>query len=327
MIDDKKKSGEWKIQLVLKINFISSKNFNETRDMHSKSDNYEIMIGADTIEIIRNLFNSTLRRYQGGLEESMRGSDFVFNHVESMNYSFHKIDMKRSGSYIYSPEWIKNKKATLNPKNKKDDKCFQYAMTIALNHDKIGDNPERVSKVKPFINQYDWSEINFPSHINDWKKFELNNKSIALNVLHVPEDEKAIRHSYKSKYDLTHENQVILLMISDGEKWHYLTVKRLSDLLKGITSKHDGDFYCLNCFHSYALEKSLENCKKVCEDKDYCYIEMPKKGESLKYQPGVKSMRDPFAVFADIESLLRKMDTCENDHSKSSTTQKNKHEM
>ena len=56
---------------------------------------------------------------------------------------------------------------------------------------------------------------------------------------------------------------------------------------------------------------------KVCEDKDYCYVEMPKKGESLKYQPGVKSVRGPFAVFADIESLLRKMDTCENDPSKS----------
>ena len=122
----------------------------------------------------------------------MRGSDFVFNHVQSMNYIFHKTDMKRSGSYIDSPEWIKNKKATINPKNKKDDKCFQYAVTIALNHDKIGDNPERVSKVKPFINQYDWSQINFPSHINDWKKFELNtlNKSTALNVLHVPQGEK-----------------------------------------------------------------------------------------------------------------------------------------
>ena len=116
-------------------------------------------------------------------------------------------------------------------------------------------------------------------------------------------------------------------MISDGEKWHYLTVKILSALLKEITSKYDGDFYCLNCFHSYALEKSLENHKKVCEDKDYCHIEMPKKGESLKYNPVDKSMRGPFAVFADIESLLRKMDTCENDPSKSSTTQKNKHEM
>ena len=112
-------------------------------------------------------------------------------------------------------------------------------------------------------------------------------------------------------------------MISDGEKWHYLTVKILSALLKEITSKYDGDFYCLNCFHSYALEKSLENHKKVCEDKDYCHIEMPKKGESLKYNPVDKSMRGP----SDIESLLRKMDTCENDPSKSSTTQKNKHEM
>ena len=158
--------------------------------MHSKSDNYEIIIGVDTNEIIKNLLNSILKRYHGGLEESMRGSDFVFDHVESMNYIFHKIDMKRSGSYIDSPKWIRNEKAAINSKNKKDDKCLQYAVTIALNHDKIGDNPERVSKVKPFINQYDWSEINFPSNINDWKKFELNNKSIALNVLYVPEGEK-----------------------------------------------------------------------------------------------------------------------------------------
>ena len=95
--------------------------------------------------------------------------------------------------------------------------------------------------------------------------------------MYVPEGEKTIRHSYKSKYNSTRENQIILLMISDGEKWHYLTVKRLRALLKGRTSKHGGYFYCLNCFNSYASEKSLVNHKKVCEDKDYCYIEMPKK--------------------------------------------------
>ena len=60
----------------------------------------------------------------------------------------------------------------------------------------------------------------FPSHVGDWKKFELNYKSVALNVLYVPEGEKTIRHAYKSKNNLTRENQVILLMISDGEKWH-----------------------------------------------------------------------------------------------------------
>ena len=117
LMNDKKKSREWKIQLVLKINFIFSKNFNETRDMFSKSDNYEIMIGPDIDEIIKNLFNSILQRYQNGLGTSMRGSNFVFDYVESLNYIFHKVDLKRSGSYIDSPEWIKNKKATRNPKN------------------------------------------------------------------------------------------------------------------------------------------------------------------------------------------------------------------
>ena len=237
----------------------------------------------------------------------MRGSDFTFDYVESLNYIFHKIDMKRSGSYIDSPKWIKNKKATINPKNKDDDKCFQY--------------------VKPFINQYDWSEIYFPSHVGDWKKSELNNKSIALNVLYVPEGEKTIRHTYKSKYYLTCANQVILLMITNGEKGHYLTVRSLSALLKRRTSKHNGDSYCLNCFHSYRTKEALENHMKVCEDKDYCYIEMPEKSALFKYHHGVKSMRAPFVMYADLESLLEKMNTCTNDPNKSSTTQINKHEM
>ena len=63
----------------------------------------------------------------------------------------------------------------------------------------------------------------------------------------MPYNTEKIRHAYKSKYNKEHENQVILLMITDAKKWHYLAVKKLSALLKGVTSKHDGDFYCLNC--------------------------------------------------------------------------------
>ena len=96
---------------------------------------------------------------------------------------------------------------------------------------------------------------------------------------------------------------------------------------KGITSKNKDDSYCLNCFHSSASKKSLEKHMKVCEDKDYCYIEMPKKSESLEYYSGVKSMKAPCIIVADIESLLRKMDTCANDPSKSSTEMENKHEI
>ena len=67
---------------------------------------------------------------------------------------------------------------------------------------------------------------------SDSKKFELNNKSVALNTLFVPEGEITIIHAYKSKYNLACKNQVNLLMITDGEKWHYLTITRLSALLK-----------------------------------------------------------------------------------------------
>ena len=81
----------------MKINFIFSRNFIESRDTHSKSDNFEITMGANTNEIIRNLFNSLLRRYQGGLQESMNGREFVFDYVESLCYIFHKVDLKRSG--------------------------------------------------------------------------------------------------------------------------------------------------------------------------------------------------------------------------------------
>ena len=65
-------------------------------------------------------------------------------------------------------------------------------------------------------------------------------------------------------------------MISDGENWHYLTVKNLSRLLRGITSNHDGDFCCLNCFHSYRTKNKLNTHKKICENHGYCNIEMPK---------------------------------------------------
>ena len=88
----------------MKINFISSRNFTESRDMYNKSDNFEITMRGNSNKIIRNLFNSILRRYQGGLHESMRGSEFVFDYVESLNYIFHKVDLKRSGSYTETPE-------------------------------------------------------------------------------------------------------------------------------------------------------------------------------------------------------------------------------
>ena len=100
---------------------------------------------------------------------------------------------------------------------------------------KLKENPQRISKIKPLIDQYNWKKVDFPSDRKDWRKFESNNKSIALNILYVSHNTKEIRHAYKSKCNFNRENQVILLMTTDSKKWHYLFVKGLSALFRGIT--------------------------------------------------------------------------------------------
>ena len=145
-----------------------------------RSDNIGIMIGDDNDDIIEELFKSFLQKYEENLQNNMRGSDFELDGVNFLYYDFNKISLNRGGSYIDSPKWLKNKKSTINPKNN-NYKCFQYAVTLALNLDNIDNYPERISKIKPFIDQYNWKDIDFPATNKDWRKFELNNE-IALNI-------------------------------------------------------------------------------------------------------------------------------------------------
>ena len=84
----------------------------------------------------------------------MKGSDFVFDYVHLLYYKCHKINPNRGGSYIDSPDWIKDKNATINPIDEKDNKCFQYTVTVALDYEEIGKHAETITKIKPFINKY-----------------------------------------------------------------------------------------------------------------------------------------------------------------------------
>ena len=95
----------------------------------------------------------------------MRGGDFVYDSIDASYYDLNKVSLSRGGSYIYSLNWLQDKKATINPKNK-GDRCFQHPLTVALNYGKIKDHPERISKIKPFIDKYNWKEIDFPSHLS-----------------------------------------------------------------------------------------------------------------------------------------------------------------
>ena len=96
-------------------------------------------------------------------------SSIVFSYYV---YKCHKINRNTGGQYIDSPDWIKIKKAIINPINKKYEKYFQYAITVALNHEEIRGHPERTTKIKPFIAKYNWEGINYPSEKDDWRKLK-----------------------------------------------------------------------------------------------------------------------------------------------------------
>ena len=262
LINEKKNKDEWKLQLTAKISFVSLKpDSDETCLMYTRSDPEEFMNGSETEEIIESLYRSLLQKYNDNLQEKMKGSDFVFNGINYFYYDFNRVSISKGGSYIDSPKWLKDKKSTVNQKNN-DNKCFQYATTLALNLIKLIKTLKEYQELKPFIENYNWNDVNFPTAKKDRNRFEVNNKNVALNILYVPFNTKKIEIAYKSKYNLVRDNQIILLMISNGENWHYLAVKSLSGLLRGVTSNHNGDYYCLNCFHSYRTENKLHAHKK-----------------------------------------------------------------
>ena len=132
------------------------------------------------------------------------GSNFVFESVDLLSYHIHKTSLKRRKSYMKSPAWILNIRATITPKNG-DNKRFQYSITVALHHQDIENHPERITNIGPHNGLYNWEGIEFPAGIKDWKRFERNNKTIALNILFVPHNEKT-NLAYKSKYNRKCEN-------------------------------------------------------------------------------------------------------------------------
>ena len=277
----------------MRVIFVSFIDENESQVMHTKSDNVKVMNGTDTNDAIIELIKSFTKRYQEGLETKMKGSSYIFDRVDLLEYHLHKISLNRGSSNIDSPEWIKHKKVITNPQSTNDNNCFQYSITAASNYPNIDHHSERISKLKPFINKYNWDNTDFPARHKDYSVFEKNNSDIAINILYVPYKTKEIRQANISKHNKTRNIHANLLMITDGTgNWFYLAIKSISGLLRGITSKHNGDYYCLNCFQSYTTEKKRRKPGKVCENHDFYNLKMPDEDNKiLKYVSGEKSLK------------------------------------
>ena len=224
-----------------------------------KEKNIGMRAGDDTDDIITKLLESFLENYEGEENIFRNGSNFVFDCVDLTLVQFHTTELKRDSSYIPSPKWILDKKATINPKNLNDNFCFVYSIVTALHHEEITYNPEKISKIKSYINNYNSKDIKFPAGQKDWKTFERDNKDIAVNTVSAHSTEKKINLIRKSDYNRKRQNIIDLLIITDNlNNWHYFTIKNMKRLIRGVTSNNHGDYFRRNCMHSYRIEKALK---------------------------------------------------------------------
>ena len=200
---------------------ISTKSFNETCTMHPKSKQVEVYMGSNAENVIDTLFNTLLQNFQRIQETSNeRGSKFIPDGVELLEYELHKIDIIRAESYIVSPDWTANKKATINPNNEKYNKCFRWSIIAGLNYNII-----KEKELKKLL-KFKRVDTDFSSHQSYWENFEQENNLI----LFVSYNSEEIKLAYKSNYN-KHKNQVILLMINDEtNSYYYFAIKNLSEL-------------------------------------------------------------------------------------------------
>ena len=332
LINEKKNStqNEQKVPLTIAVKFKHTTDISKSRIFYVKSKNVEMRSRDNTDDIINKIFEVLLENYEREENILRNGSDYSFECVDLALVQFHDINMKRGSSYMESPKWISNKKATINPKNLKDNNCFQYAIVPAVHHQDINNNPERILKLKPYIINYNWKGINFPARRDKWKIFERNNTNIAINILSVSYNRETINLIRKSDYNHSREKQVILLMITDEEEdgYHNLTVKKISRLFRGITSNNNGDFYCLNCLHSFRTDNKLKEHERLCNNHDYCEPLMPKKDKNiLKYNSGEKSLKVANVIYFDLEALQIKQHSLQNNPKTSYTEKKTIHEV
>ena len=195
---------------------------------------------------------------------ALRNSKFVFDRVLHMDIDFHRLNLTRGSSYISLPDWLTKKKAIINPKNS-DMECFKWAVIAAMKWEEIGNNPERVSKLRRYERDFDWSDIEFPVSFRDINKFERNNE-IGVNILAV-ENKK----TYICRKGKDYDRIVNLMLITDVEnpnKKHYIAVKSLSRLLSKQNSKHkEAQHFCTNCLNGFESEIIRDEHYEYCRSK------------------------------------------------------------
>ena len=281
---------------------------------------------TDTVEIYHDMVSEILEEMQK--VEQAEGSGHVFLEVENLKLKTTIWDPIKASSYIDLPPELKNKKALINMKNT-DNKCFLWCVLRALNPKK--ENAERIDgDLKSKENTLNMEGIDYPVNIKGHiKRFEKQNPDISLSVLGYSKDEKIypLRRSKHAMKNKRKYNIILLLIKDENNNSHYCLVKDESALLSSQVNKRKGKLYfCLNCLNGFDTPEKLEKHKEYCNEEESIKINMPKPDTFIKFKNYLHGEKAPFAIYADFESLLKPLETCEPDPNKSYTLKYQKHE-
>ena len=238
----------------------------------------------------------------------MPESGFTLDQIMHLNINFYKLALTRGSSYMKLPPWVASKKAVINPKNK-DEKSFKWAVIAALHHEDNKKDPQRIPMLKHYEDQYNWNDLEFPLAIQKIGKFEKNNPEIAVNVLFSSKKEK-IYTAPRLKLNGECKKQVNLLMVVDGEKRHYTTIKNISRPLSKLNGKTKHAYhYCMNCLNGFRTESDRDKHYECCSKNGHVKVKMPTEHEKwLKFNDGQYQFKLSFMMNADFESILKPVD-------------------
>ena len=231
---------------------------------------------------------------------ALLNSRFIFVEFLYLDVNFHQLNLTRGSSYLPLPDWLARKKAIVNSHNNNEE-CFKWSVIAAENAGMK--DPQCVSNLRTFMDNYDWSGLEFPVSIKDIGKFETRN-NISVNVLAVEG-----RDVYIHRKGQRVGREINLLMVSKDGIRHYTAIKSLNRLLssKNSNTKRKQHF-CMNCLKGFTQESSRDQHQVYCENNESVRVEMPKQGSTVEFKDGQNQFRVPFIMYADFESIIEPMD-------------------
>ena len=252
----------------------------ERVELASNSLMTSVYRGSETDQIVDRMIANMKFQTENPV---LLNSRFVLDEFLYLDVNFHQLNLTRGSSYLPLPDWLARKKVIVNPHND-DEECFKWSVIAAEN---VGmKDPQRVSNLRKFMDNYDWSGLEFPVSTKDIGKFE-NRNNISVNILAVEG-----RDIYIHRKGQRVGREINLLMVSEDGIWHYTAIKSLSRLLSSKNSNTKcKQHFCMNCLQGFMQESSRDQHQVYCEDNESVRVELPKQGSTVEFKDGQNQLK------------------------------------